>query len=79
MLEKILTWSSRCSDHGDKLRLSQLKHYDLLISQARQPLLIHKPVIRPLLRLLSACAEHSNKVRADSAAIGRATRKVRDD
>ena len=62
VLEKILTWSSRCSDHQDKLKIQQLKYYDMLISQARQALLIHKPVIRPLLKLLSACAEHTNKV-----------------
>ncbi len=62
VLEKILTWSTRCNDHHDKLKLQQLKSYDMLVSQARQALLIHKPVIRPLLKLLSACAETSNKV-----------------
>lgn len=37
--------------------MEQLRMYELLISQSRQLLLIHRPVIRPLLRLLLACAE----------------------
>ena len=62
ILEKILTWSARTGECVDKLRLHHIKTYDMLISQAQQPLLIHKPIIRPLLKLLSACAEHPNKV-----------------
>lgn len=38
-------------------QVEQLKLYEMLISQARQPLLRHKPVLTPLLRLLSVCAE----------------------
>uniref|UniRef100_A0A8C3K3H8 Family with sequence similarity 160 member A2 n=1 Tax=Calidris pygmaea TaxID=425635 RepID=A0A8C3K3H8_9CHAR len=38
-------------------KVEQLKLYEMLISQARQPLLRHKPVLTPLLRLLSLCAE----------------------
>lgn len=60
ILEKILTWSSRIGEHIDRIRLSQLKTYDMLISQANQQLLIHKPVIRPLMKLLAACADHPN-------------------
>lgn len=62
ILEKILTWSTRTGELVDKLRLHHIKMFDMLISQAQQPLLIHKPIIRPLLKLLSACAEHPNKV-----------------
>ena len=60
ILEKILTWSNRGGEHVDRLRLTQLKTYDMLISQANQLLLIHKPVIRPLMKLLAACADHPN-------------------
>lgn len=38
-------------------QVEQLKLYEMLISQARQPLLRHKAVLTPLLRLLSVCAE----------------------
>lgn len=38
-------------------QVEQLKLYEMLISQARQPLLRHKPVLTPLLRLLSVCTE----------------------
>lgn len=40
-----------------RVQVEQLKLYEMLISQARQPLLRHKPVLTPLLRLLSVCAE----------------------
>lgn len=57
-----LCWRNSCP--GWSLYLScpccqveQLKLYEMLISQARQPLLRHKPVLTPLLRLLSVCAE----------------------
>ncbi len=62
IMEKILTWSSRVGESTDRLRLQQLKTYDMLISQANQQLLIHKPIIRPLLKLLAVCAEHPSKV-----------------
>ena len=62
IMEKVLTWSARTGEHVDKLRLHHIKTYDMLISQAQQSLLVHKPIIRPLLKLLSACAEHRNKV-----------------
>ena len=58
ILEKLLTWCIQNTEFCDKLRLHQLKMYDMLISQSQQALLIHKPVIRPLLKLLSSCAEH---------------------
>ena len=58
LLEKLLIWVSQCGEYIDKLKFEQLKMYDLLISQARQSLLVHKPIIRPLLKLLSGCAEH---------------------
>ncbi|KAJ7415681.1 hypothetical protein WISP_76658 [Willisornis vidua] len=63
LLERLLCWHLQGDfteerkvhegDHG----VEQLKLYEMLISQARQPLLRHKPVLTPLLRLLSVCAE----------------------
>ena len=61
ILDKILTWSSRCGEHQDRLRLRHLKMFDRMISLSPQQLLCHKPVIRPLLNLLSQSAEHPNK------------------
>ena len=62
ILEKILTWAltSQILEQSDKLKLHQLKMYENLISQSQQQMLIHKPIIRPLLKLLAACEEHNN-------------------
>jgi len=60
VLAKLLTWASRTGEHSTAMRLHQLKMYELLISQANQRLLVHKPVMRPLLSLLAACSGQSN-------------------
>lgn len=57
VLETFCHWCSGQSDYQDKLCLEQLRMYELLISQGGQNLLIHRQVIRPLLRLLMACSE----------------------
>ncbi|XP_014816894.1 PREDICTED: FTS and Hook-interacting protein-like, partial [Calidris pugnax] len=56
LLERLLSWHLQ-GDFGEERKVEQLKLYEMLISQARQPLLRHKPVLTPLLRLLSLCAE----------------------
>lgn len=57
VLETFCNWCSSQRDHQDKLCMEQLRMYELLISQSKQLLLIHRQVIRPLLRLLMACVE----------------------
>ncbi|NWY41156.1 F16A2 protein, partial [Sylvia atricapilla] len=56
LLERLLCWHLQ-GDFTEERKVEQLKLYEMLISQARQPLLRHKPVLTPLLRLLSVCAE----------------------
>ncbi|XP_024078828.3 FTS and Hook-interacting protein-like, partial [Terrapene carolina triunguis] len=56
LLERLLHWHLQ-RDSGEEQRAEQLKLYEMLISQSHQPLLRHPPVRRPLLRLLSLCAE----------------------
>ncbi|KAM6098933.1 FHF complex subunit HOOK-interacting protein 1B isoform 2-T3 [Theristicus caerulescens] len=56
LLERLLCWHLQ-GDFTEERKVEQLKLYEMLISQARQPLLRHKPVLTPLLRLLSLCAE----------------------
>ncbi|XP_076468429.1 FHF complex subunit HOOK-interacting protein 1B-like isoform X2 [Babylonia areolata] len=57
VLETFCAWCTGQREHQEKLCMEQLRMYELLISQSRQLLLIHRPVIRPLLRLLMAAAE----------------------
>ncbi|NXK41480.1 F16A2 protein, partial [Piprites chloris] len=56
LLERLLHWHLQ-GDFTEERKVEQLKLYEMLISQARQPLLRHKAVLTPLLRLLSVCAE----------------------
>lgn len=60
LLVKLFEWSNIQTEFSDKLKYHHLKTVDMLISQARQTLLVHKPIIRPVLQLLSSCEEHSN-------------------
>ncbi len=55
VLERLFIWSLR-REFTDDMKLEQLKMYEMLIGQARQPLLHHKPVLKPLMMLLSSCA-----------------------
>lgn len=57
ILEKFCGWCHRYHDDSGKLIQEQLRMFEHLISQSRQLLLIHKPVIRPLLNLLAYCAD----------------------
>ncbi|CAM5073539.1 unnamed protein product [Natator depressus] len=56
LLERLLQWHLQ-REGSEEQRAEQLKLYEMLISQSRQPLLRHPPVRGPLLRLLSLCAE----------------------
>ncbi|XP_045068814.1 FHF complex subunit HOOK interacting protein 1A-like, partial [Coregonus clupeaformis] len=55
VMERLFLWSLR-RQFTDDMKLEQLRMYQMLLSQARQPLLHHKPVLRPLMMLLSSCA-----------------------
>uniref|UniRef100_A0AAY4ABX7 FHF complex subunit HOOK-interacting protein C-terminal domain-containing protein n=1 Tax=Denticeps clupeoides TaxID=299321 RepID=A0AAY4ABX7_9TELE len=55
VMERLFLWSLR-REFTDDMKLEQLKMYEMLVSQARQPLLHHKPILRPLMMLLSSCS-----------------------
>ncbi|XP_076872453.1 FHF complex subunit HOOK-interacting protein 1A isoform X2 [Brachyhypopomus gauderio] len=55
VMEKLFLWSLR-REFTDDMKLDQLKMYEMLIGQASQPLLHHKPILRPLMMLLSSCS-----------------------
>ncbi|XP_013387521.1 FTS and Hook-interacting protein isoform X2 [Lingula anatina] len=60
LLEVLFNWCNQSVEFRHKLKFEQLKMYEQLISQARQRLLVHKPIIRPLMKLLSSCSETKN-------------------
>ncbi|MBN3281209.1 F16A1 protein, partial [Polyodon spathula] len=55
VMEKLFLWSLR-REFTDDMKLEQLKMYEMLVVQSRQPLLHHKPVLKPLMMLLSSCS-----------------------
>ncbi|XP_042204929.1 FHIP family protein CPIJ015043-like isoform X2 [Homarus americanus] len=55
ILDTILTWSLSTGEFVNAMKLEQLKVHEQLLSHARQEILVYKPIIRPLLRLLAAC------------------------
>ncbi|XP_043548506.1 FHF complex subunit HOOK interacting protein 1B [Chiloscyllium plagiosum] len=61
ILDRLLSWNLRWQFSDDK-KIEQLKLYELLVSQSHQQLLRHKPILLPLMRLLSACVEPRSPV-----------------
>ncbi|XP_057605127.1 FHF complex subunit HOOK-interacting protein 1B isoform X4 [Hippopotamus amphibius kiboko] len=58
LLTRVLTWQLQWDELGDGVeerRAEQLKLFEMLVSEARQPLLRHGPVREALLILLDAC------------------------
>ncbi|XP_051515092.1 FHF complex subunit HOOK interacting protein 1A [Myxocyprinus asiaticus] len=58
VMEKLFLWSLR-REFTDDMKLEQLRMYEMLVAQAKQPLLHHKPILKPLMMLLSACSSSS--------------------
>ncbi|KAI2644127.1 FHF complex subunit HOOK interacting protein 1A [Labeo rohita] len=58
VMEKLFLWSLR-REFTDDMKLEQLRMYKMLVAQAKQPLLHHKPILKPLMMLLSACSSSS--------------------
>ncbi|XP_007952513.1 FHF complex subunit HOOK interacting protein 1B [Orycteropus afer afer] len=58
LLTRVLAWQLQWDEFGDGVeerRAEQLKLFEMLVSEARQPLLRHGPVREALLILLDAC------------------------
>ncbi|XP_019523988.1 PREDICTED: FTS and Hook-interacting protein isoform X4 [Hipposideros armiger] len=58
LLNRVLAWQLQWDELGDGVeerRAEQLKLFEMLVSEARQPLLRHGPVREALLTLLGAC------------------------
>uniref|UniRef100_A0A3B5AYW3 Protein FAM160A1-like n=1 Tax=Stegastes partitus TaxID=144197 RepID=A0A3B5AYW3_9TELE len=64
VMERLFLWSLR-RQFTEDMKLEQLRMYQMLLSQARQPLLHHKPVLRPLMMLLASCADGGGVVEAE--------------
>lgn len=54
VMERLFLWSLR-RQFTEDMKVEQLRMYQMLLSQAKQPLLHHKPILRPLMMLLASC------------------------
>ncbi|KAI5609174.1 protein FAM160A1-like, partial [Silurus asotus] len=59
VMERLFVWSLR-RDFTEAAKLEQLCMYEMLVARARQPLLHHKPILRPFVMLLSSCGSSSS-------------------
>ncbi|KAG5260650.1 hypothetical protein AALO_G00294920 [Alosa alosa] len=66
VMERLFLWSLR-RQFTDDMKLEQLRMYSMLIGQAQQPLLHHKPILRPLMMLLSSCSASGSTVGPNSS------------
>ncbi|XP_016398381.1 FTS and Hook-interacting protein homolog [Sinocyclocheilus rhinocerous] len=56
ILDELVQWHLRRGLDPDS-QLELLKLFEMLIGQSHQPLLLHSPVLQPLLSLLGACVD----------------------
>ena len=58
ILEKIFNWSCNIGEFTEIMKLEQLKFYELLLNQlCHESALFQKPLVCPLLQLLSTCGD----------------------
>ncbi|XP_072352166.1 FHF complex subunit HOOK-interacting protein 1A [Scyliorhinus torazame] len=55
VMEKLFLWSLR-RQFTDEMKIEQIKMYEMLVTQCHQPLLHHKPILKPLMMMLSVCS-----------------------
>ncbi|XP_061664155.1 FHF complex subunit HOOK-interacting protein 1A-like isoform X2 [Syngnathoides biaculeatus] len=54
VMERLFLWSLR-RQFTEDMKVEQLRMYQMLLTRAHQPLLHHKPLLRPLMTLLASC------------------------
>ncbi|XP_014673397.1 PREDICTED: FTS and Hook-interacting protein-like [Priapulus caudatus] len=59
ILEEVFLWCNSTGEFANRLKLEQLHIYELLIVELQHSILVHKPILRPLLKLLQVCGERS--------------------
>src|SRR5688500_16989938 len=58
MLDKLLIWASDVGEFTNRMKLQQLKLYQLLVEQlCHQTALFTRPLVRPMFHLLVTCSD----------------------
>ena len=61
VLDKLITWSLNQNACLERLKSHHLSMFDMIIIQSRQEILVHKPIMQPMLRLLASCKDSEDK------------------
>lgn len=62
IFEKILVWGEQPGEHSEDMKHELLRSYEMIIGQAKQPVLFQDRILNPLLRLLLICWESCSEV-----------------
>ncbi|CAM1302858.1 FAM160A1 (predicted) [Pycnogonum litorale] len=57
ILDRLYSWSLHCGEYCNVMKHEQLKLYEVLLSNSGHEILVHKPILRPLLKLLASCKD----------------------
>lgn len=57
VLDRLFQWSLYTGEFLSNVKLEQLRIYEVLVSHSHHELLLQQPFLRPLLHLLSSCAD----------------------
>ncbi|XP_077559190.1 FHF complex subunit HOOK-interacting protein 1B-like isoform X5 [Haemaphysalis longicornis] len=57
VLDRLFQWSLYTGEFLSNVKLEQLRIYEVLVSHSQHELLLQQPFLRPLLHLLSSCAD----------------------
>uniref|UniRef100_A0A1I8G3E9 DUF5917 domain-containing protein n=1 Tax=Macrostomum lignano TaxID=282301 RepID=A0A1I8G3E9_9PLAT len=70
VFDLLLAWSNRATGEClERLKLEQLKQYELLIGQCRQSVVGRVPILRPLLRLVQSCCSAGSSRAVESSVV----------
>ena len=61
VLQVLVAWTLKQSVNGSRLKSHHLYMFEMIIMQSKQEVLVHKPIIKPMLELMASCEQHPDK------------------
>lgn len=62
LFEKMFVWGEQIGEHAEDMKHELLRSYEMILAQAKQPVLFQDRILNPLLQLLLACWESCSEV-----------------
>lgn len=69
LLDKLYNWGQITGMYSNTIKKQQLQLYEILVTYSRTQLLIHEPVHRPLIKLLTSCSNEVFSVEIEKCLI----------